>query len=147
MELWNVIEAVVRPLGYEVLEVTLKGGGKTRVLTVRLERADEQPISFADLERASQVISLELDRLDPIPGAYRLEVESPGPDRPLITARHFERFMGLKAKVQSDEGRFTGRIVRVEGDVVTFALATGEERALKLGTFKANLAEWPSEPR
>jgi len=147
MDLWELVENVVRPLGYEPLEVNLHGAGKTQVLTIKLDRSDEKPVRVSDLERANRVIGLELDRLDPIRGSYRLEVESPGPKRPLLTARHFERFAGLKVKVRSDEGGFTGRVVGVDGKHITFELPGGERKILTLGEFKANLAEWPKEHR
>lgn len=142
----EVAQDLLGPMGYDVLEVSLKGTGNSRVLTVRLERKDEVPISVEELERASRVLGSELDRLDLIESAYRLEVESPGPDRPLLTPRHFERFAGLKAKVRSPEGNFTGRIEGVSEDTVTF-LVGKELRTLKIGKFKANLAEWPKTPR
>lgn len=142
----EVAQDLLGPMGYDVLEASLKGSGNNRVLTVRLERKDEVPISVEELERASRVLGSELDRLDLIESAYRLEVESPGPDRPLITRRHFERFAGLKAKVRSPEGNFTGRIETVDEDSVTF-LVGKEPRILKIGEFKANLAEWPKTPR
>jgi len=143
----TLVKDALEPLGFEVLEVRLSGSGRNRVLRVRLDTADEHPITMGELEQASRVLSLELDRLDPIPGSYRLEVESPGPDRPLFTRRHFERFLGLKARVTAETGRFTGRIVRVGEQSVTFRLADGEERELLLGRFTARLAEWPKEPR
>lgn len=142
----EVAQDLLGPMGYDVLEVSLKGSGNSRVLSVRLERKDEVPISVEELERASRVLGSELDRLDLIESAYRLEVESPGPDRPLLTPRHFERFAGLKAKVRSPEGNFTGRIEGVSEDTVTF-LVGKELRMLKIGEFKANLAEWPKTPR
>ncbi|WP_028493234.1 ribosome maturation factor RimP [Thermus antranikianii] len=141
MDLWRLVEEAVEPLGLEVLEVKEAPGE----VLVRLERKDERPISVADLERASRAIEAVFDREDPIPGSYRLLVESPGPKRPLFTRRHFERFQGLKAKVPGPEG-FTGRILRVEEDEVVFQVGQ-EERRLKIGTFRANLAEWPEEPR
>ncbi len=141
MEVWALVEEAVAPLGLEVLEVQV---GRGEVL-VRLERQDERPITLADLERASRAIEAVLDREDPIPGPYRLLVESPGPKRPLLTRRHFERFRGLKARVQAEE-TFTGRILRVEEDRVVFQVGQ-EEKALKIGTFRAHLAEWPKEPR
>lgn len=131
----------MEPLDLEVLEVKEAPGE----VLVRLERKDERPISVADLERASRAIEAVLDRVDPIPGSYRLLVESPGPKRPLFTRRHFERFQGLKAKVPGPEG-FTGRILRVEEDEVVFQVGQ-EEKRLRIGTFRANLAEWPEEPR
>ncbi|WP_038042792.1 ribosome maturation factor RimP [Thermus tengchongensis] len=141
MDLWRLVEEAVEPLDLEVLEVREAPGE----VLVRLERKDERPISVADLERASRAIEAVLDRVDPIPGSYRLLVESPGPKRPLFTRRHFERFQGLKAKVPGPEG-FTGRILRVEEDEVVFQVGQ-EEKRLRIGTFRANLAEWPEEPR
>lgn len=141
MDLWRLVEEAVEPLDLEVLEVREAPGE----VLVRLERRDETPIRVSDLERASRAIEAVFDRLDPIPGSYRLLVESPGPKRPLFTRRHFERFQGLKAKVPGPGG-FTGRILRVEEDEVLFQVGQ-EEKRLKIGTFRANLAEWPEEPR
>ena len=141
MDLWRLVEEAVEPLDLEVLEVKEAPGE----VLVRLERKDERPITVADLEQASRHIGAVLDREDPIPGSYRLLVESPGPKRPLFTRRHFERFQGLKAKVPGPEG-FVGRILRVEGDKVVFQVGSLEKR-LTLGTFHATLAEWPEEPR
>jgi ribosome maturation factor RimP len=141
VDLWRLVEEAVEPLDLEVLEVKEAPGE----VLVRLERKDERPIRVADLERASRAIEAVFDQEDPIPGSYRLLVESPGPKRPLFTRRHFERFQGLKAKVPGPEG-FTGRILRVEGDEVVFQVGQ-EEKRLRIGTFRANLAEWPEEPR
>lgn len=146
MELHKVAQDLLGRLGFDVLEATLKGSGERQVLTVRIERSDEVPVSLADLEWASRTLGAELDRLDLIASAYRLQVESPGPDRPLQTHRHFVRFMGLKAKVRSQGGNFTGRIKQVLSDSVVFEV-DGEEHTLMLGEFKANLAEWPDKPR
>jgi len=144
---WNqVAESVLAPLGYEVLEVNLRSG-KNPILLVRIERKDEAPVSVADLERASRALGAHLDTLEALlPARYLLQLESPGADRPLFTARHFERFAGLKVKVRSPQGNFTGRVGRVKGDMVEFLLEQ-ETRTLRLGTFKANLAEWPDRPR
>lgn len=147
MELQEVVEGTLSRLGYDVLEWTLGGRGKTRVLLVRIERKDEVPVAVADLTRASRILGAELDRLDIIEDAYRLEVESPGPERPIISARHFERFMGLKVKVRSNQGNFSARIQMVRENEVDFLLDNHETATLKLGTFKANLAEWPERPR
>ncbi|MCS7067334.1 MAG: ribosome maturation factor RimP [Meiothermus sp.] len=148
LPLWDKLaESVLSPLGYDVLEASLKGG-KSRVLLVRLERKDEAPITVSDLERANRALGAELDRLEALlPERYLLQVESPGADRPLFTARHFERFVGLKVRVRSTDGSFTGRVGPVRGDTVEFVLEKGEIRTLKLGTFKAQLAEWPDKPR
>jgi len=143
----EMAKSVLSPLGYDVLEASLKSS-KNPILLVRIERKDEVPISLADLERANRALSTHLDSLEALlPERYLLQVESPGAERPLFTARHFERFVGLKVKVRSPQGNFTGRVGAVKGDMVEFLLAQDEVRTLQLGTFKANLAEWPDRPR
>lgn len=145
MEWHQITQDLLGPLGYRVVEVSFKGSPP--VLTVKIEPQDERPTSVADLERASAVLSLELDRLDPIKGQYQLVVESPGPKRPLLNARDFERFAGLKAKVHSPTLSFTARIQAVSDQEVTFDLEDGTNLTLSLGSFQANLAEWPESHR
>ena len=147
MDLAAVARDVLTPLGYEVLEATLSRKGRTPRLLVRIDRLDEALVSVEDVRVASEALGLELDRLDPLQDAYQLEVESPGATRPLLRARHFERFHDLKAKVRSDEDAFTGVIRDVSDDAVTFEV-DGEPRTLALSAIQsARLAEWPDEPR
>lgn len=136
----------LEPLGFEVLEVHLQNPGKRPTLLVRIDRLDEQPVTVEDLSRASDAFGAELDRLDPITGEYRLELESPGGKRPLLRARHFERMVGLKTKVRGGGHSFTAPIARVEGDDVTFDLPDGPV-TLRVGDFQANLAEFPDSHR
>ncbi len=142
--LMQIAQAAVDALGYEVLEVQLQDGG--RVVLVRIDRMDEEPVTMADLTKASRAAEAEFDRLDPIKGEYRLEFESPGAKRPLNRARHFERMVGLKARVRADGHAFTAPIKAVNGDQVTFDVS-GEDVTLTAGTIQANLAEFPDRHR
>lgn len=147
MDLAQAASAVLTPLGFEVLEVRVTARGRTRRVLVRIDRLDEQSVSVDDVALASEVFALELDRLDPIETAFLLEVESPGAARPLITVRHFERFKDLLAKVRSGGETFTGRILTVNDDAVTFDV-NGEQRDTPLSAIQgAWLAEWPDSPR
>lgn len=144
--LHDLAERAVSPLGYEVLEVQLQRAGKDQILLVRIDRLDEQPVTVEDITAASRATEAEYDRVDPIPGEYRLEVESPGAKRPLRRGRHFERMVGLKAKVRAEEQTFTAPIKAVDGEQVTFDVS-GEDVTLTAGTFVANLAEFPPSHR
>lgn len=147
MELEGAAEALLGPLGYEVLELTVTGKGKKRSVLLRIDRLDGGIVTMTDVETATGVFSLELDRLDPFEGEYNLEVESPGPERPLKTAGHFRRFSGLLAKVRAHGETFTGRVKGVEGERVTFDVK-GQTRDLSLAEIQiARLAEWPDTPR
>lgn len=142
--LTQIAQAAVDALGYEVLEVQLQDGG--RVVLVRIDRLDEQPVTMEDLTKASRAAEAEFDRLDPIKGEYRLEFESPGAKRPLNRARHFERMVGLKARVRAEGHAFTAPIKAVNGDQVTFDVS-GEDVTLTAGSIQANLAEFPDRHR
>lgn len=146
MDLTQAAREVLEPLGFEVLELDVSGAGPKRRVLLRIDRLDEGLVSMEDVTTATEVFGLELDRLDPFEGAYKLEVESPGSERPLFTRRHFERFHDLLAKVKVRGETFKGRILRVEGDHVLFEVGK-DVRAVPLGEAQARLAEWPSEPR
>lgn len=147
MDLAHAANEVLAPLGYEVLEVTVSTKGRTPRVLVRIDRLDEEIVSVEDVERASEAYGLELDRLDPFPDAFGLEVESPGANRPLFRSRHFERFHDLKAKVRTGDETFTGVIREVDEATVAFEV-NGERRTLALTEIdSARLAQWPDEPR
>jgi ribosome maturation factor RimP len=158
MDLQHAARDVLTPLGYEVLELSVssargagaRGGGTRRVL-LRIDRIDEQVVSVQDVALAAQAFGLELDRLDPIPDAYRLEVESPGAERPLVTQRHFERFRDLLIKVRTDGETLTGRVRSVEDGRISLELVgSGDDttRTIALDAIeRARLAEWPDSPR
>jgi ribosome maturation factor RimP len=143
----DIARDVLEPLGYEVLEVIVSSGRVSTSLIVRIDRLDEQPVTVDDLTRASNVLGLELDHLDPIQGEYKLDLESPGPKRPLITARHFERHLGLKIKVKRQDASIIGAIVAVTAESVTLELDGGVVETLPIVGIRAFLAEWPESHR
>ena len=147
MELGQAAEEVLTPLGFEVLELNVNSKGSEKRVLLRIDRLDEGTVSIEDVAVASEAFGLELDRLDPFDRPYSLEVESPGPQRPLTRARHFERFHDLLVKVRAGEQAFTGRVRKVDGDAVTFEVGK-EEKVVRLSELdSARLAEWPEEPR
>jgi ribosome maturation factor RimP len=65
---------------------------------------ERSEISFEDCERVSRELGAVLDVEDPIGHAYRLEVSSPGLDRPLRKLEHFQRFFGHEVKIKLHDG-------------------------------------------
>jgi ribosome maturation factor RimP len=133
-------------MGLEVLEVQRQAAGGELIVLVRIDRLDEQPVTMEDLTKASRAAEAEFDRVDPIEGEYRLEFESPGSKRPLLRARHFERMIGLRARVRGEGHSFTAPIRAVDGDQVTFEVS-GELVTVTAGRVQANLAEFPDRHR
>lgn len=122
----SIVEPVCNAAGYELVELrfTLEQGGWTLRVAVdtpldELTDPDEIPSDRVDLvacENLSRELSAVLDVEDPIPQAFHLEVGSPGIDRPLRTAAHFEHFTGSEARIQL---------------ATSFALPSGERRNFK----------------
>lgn len=132
------IEALVAPalaaMGYNVVRIQLSGQQRKR-LQVMIERSDRRAIVVDDCAEVSRALSAILDVEDPIPGAYTLEVSSPGIDRPLVRADDFDRFAGFAARVElgrplDGRRRFTGRIVGVEDGQVRLRLESEEDVGL-----------------
>ncbi len=103
--------------------VTVEVAGAKKAPTIRVYIDVEGGVSFDELSAAQAWINDLMDELDPFPGAYTLEVSSPGIDRPLRTPEHFARFAGETAVVKTAaplDGRsaFTGTIAGVADGVV-----------------------------
>lgn len=83
--------------GVEIVTVEAVGSRKSPIVRIYIDTPDG--VSFQELTDAQEWISEIMDELDPYPGAYTMEVSSPGIDRPLRTPEHFRRFIGEDAKV------------------------------------------------
>ena len=147
MELARAAEELLEPLGFEVLELTVGGKGRKKSVLLRIDRLDQKVVTMEDVSLATEVFSLELDRLDPFESEYNLEVESPGPERPLKSPAHFRRFHDLLAKVRVGNETFKGKVREVSDESVTFEVGK-ERRTVALSDIgSARLAEWPDTPR
>src|SRR3954471_6432305 len=91
----SLVEPEVESLGYELVRVAMIGGTSDPTLQVMAERADTRQLDLSDCEAISRRLSEVLDLSDPIEGSYRLEVSSPGIDRPLTRLKDFADWGGL----------------------------------------------------
>ncbi|HEY0192392.1 MAG TPA: ribosome maturation factor RimP [Kofleriaceae bacterium] len=108
--LLSIVEPVLQAAGFELVDLrfVLEQGGWTLRVAVDLPLDDqvdrnavpEDRVDLEDCEKLSRELSAVLDVEDPIPQAFELEVSSPGIDRPLRTAAHFQHFVGSEAKIQ-----------------------------------------------
>jgi ribosome maturation factor RimP len=113
----EIVETPLRSVGYRLVRVKLSNAASP-ILQVMAEKADGT-MGVDDCEAASMAISPHLDLEDPIRAAYRLELSSPGVDRPLVRESDFRRALGHEARVELErplEGRkrFRGVIEEVE---------------------------------
>jgi ribosome maturation factor RimP len=111
-------EPVVAGLGYRLVRVRVSGTSGCTV-QIMAERPDGA-MTIEDCEAVSRALSPVLDVADPVERAYRLEISSPGIDRPLVRRSDFERYAGYAVKVEMAvvvEGRrrFRGTLLGTEG--------------------------------
>ena len=131
----RLIEPEVRKLGYDLVRVMMIGGASDPTLQVMAERPDTRQLDIADCERISHRLSECLDLADPIEGSYRLEVSSPGIDRPLTRLKDFEDWSGFEARItlrhrRGERKQFTGTLQGLHGDTVELRAKDGEAYAL-----------------
>ena len=112
-QLLDALEPLAAANGIELVTLEIVGAKKSPTIRVYIDT--EHGVSFDELSSSQAWINEVMDEIDPFPGAYMLEVSSPGIDRPLRTAEHFERFAGETAVVKTTspiEGRssFTGTL-------------------------------------
>ncbi|HRF10274.1 MAG TPA: ribosome maturation factor RimP [Xanthobacteraceae bacterium] len=127
------IEPALGTLGFRLVRVKVTGrdGGTLQVMA---ERPDGT-FTIDDCEAVSRALSPILDVEDPIQGAYRLEVSSPGIDRPLARRSDIERAVGHEAKIETammvdGRKRFRGIIEGIENDAVKLTSTEGKADAL-----------------
>jgi ribosome maturation factor RimP len=116
-----VAAPVLEGMGYRLVRIRISGEAGCTV-QIMAERPDGS-MQLEDCEAISRALSPVLDVADPIDRAYRLEISSPGIDRPLVRRSDFERYSGYLVKIDmavAHEGRkrFRGTLGAVEGDRV-----------------------------
>jgi ribosome maturation factor RimP len=128
----NIAAPVLEGLGMRLVRVRISAAAGCTV-QIMAERPDGT-MSIEDCELASRTLSPVLDVADPIEKAYRLEISSPGIDRPLVRKSDFERYAGHEVRIEmavpiDGRKRFRGRLEGTEGDAAKLHLGDVAEGA------------------
>ena len=133
--LTQMIETEAKALGYDLVRVAMIGGKSDPTLQVMAEKPDTRQLDLSDCELLSRRLSdlldgLEAEGKDPIEGGYRLEVSSPGIDRPLTRLKDYADWSGHEARLKlahEVEGakQVSGTIDGIEGETVRIASPKG----------------------
>src|SRR5579863_235135 len=141
----GIAERVASSSGLEVVDVEFRGGGKSRMLRVFLDKpvagadvlAGVHGVTHEDCANFSREFGTILDVEDAAPnGSYTLEVSSPGLDRKLTRARDFERFTGSRMKVMTrqpinNNRYFEGRLESFRDGRLTLDLSVASKKSRK----------------
>ncbi|NNC73206.1 MAG: ribosome maturation protein RimP [Sphingomonadaceae bacterium] len=121
--LTRLIEPEAEKLGFALVRVKMMGGEDGPVLQVMAERPDTRQLRIEDCAALSRALSAMLDAEDPIAEAYRLEVSSPGIDRPLTRLSDYDDWAGHEARINLIEAvtgkkQLKGLVKGREGEAV-----------------------------
>ncbi|MEP7059845.1 MAG: ribosome maturation factor RimP [Actinomycetota bacterium] len=148
------VEALVTPViqaaGFEPVEVTFGRESGARVLRITVDKPGEA-LDLDTIAQLAEKVSRRLDLEGFAPGPYRLEVSSPGIERPLEHRRDFERFLGSKVKVKSrvlieNARNHSGELVSADAEAIVIAADGGERRIGYTDIASARtVADWDAE--
>jgi ribosome maturation factor RimP len=134
----RLIEPAIQGLGFDLVRVAMIGGTSDPTLQVMAERRDTRQLTIDDCADISRKLSVLLDAeeaagRDPIEGGYRLEVSSPGIDRPLTRRADFADWAGHEARIKFAEPvdgakQVSGIIEGISGDTIRVATPKGERQ-------------------
>ncbi len=131
-ELRELIEPVVVDAGFELVDVAFQRGPRPWLLRVTIDtRTGDGRVPVDRCAEVSRELESQLDAADAVPGAYRLEVSSPGLDRILSREKDFSAACGSKVVVETrrpvdGRRRFRGRLVGFEAGVARLAVEDDE---------------------
>ncbi|MGA7386384.1 MAG: ribosome maturation factor RimP [Pseudolabrys sp.] len=134
----TIVEPVIEQLGYRLVRVRVSAAEGCTV-QIMAERPDGS-MTVEDCETISRALSPVLDMADPIDRTYRLEISSPGIDRPLVRKSDFDRYARHLVKIEMEipvngRRRFRGELVGTEGETARIRrddAAEGEEAEVLL---------------
>jgi ribosome maturation factor RimP len=115
----SIAEPVIEQLGYRLVRVKVSSAEGCTV-QIMAERPDGTMV-VEDCETISRALSPVFDLADPVDRAYRLEISSPGIDRPLVRKSDFDRYAGHLVKIETEipidgRKRFRGLLIGTEGE-------------------------------
>jgi ribosome maturation factor RimP len=145
-ELTRLIEPEAQAEGLALVRVKMTGGTSDPTLQVMAERPDTRQLTLEDCARLSRRLSDMLDALeeqgaDPIEESYRLEVSSPGIDRPLTRLSDYDDWKGHEARIHPHEpynGRkqLSGDLIGVDGEDVRIDVKGLGETAIPFASIR-----------
>jgi len=102
-QLMQLASRTAEAAGVELVDISLRGSSRKRVLRLDIDRAGQQGVDMGDCQRVSEAVSRELDESDLLRSSYVIEVSSPGIDRPIHSADDIRRNIGRRVVVRTPE--------------------------------------------
>jgi len=126
----DIVTPEIEEEGAELVDIVLKGTKRNHILIIYVDKIGG--VTISDCTKISRKLLKKTELEDILGNNYRLEVSSPGIDRPLKTKRDFERHIGrfLEIQFQDEKGlhKIGGNMKKIEENIITISNDTGEKR-------------------
>ena len=135
----------IEDMGFSLVCIKVLSENSSQTVQVMAEDPKTKRLGVDDAAKISRALSAVFDVEDPIKGAYRLEISSPGIDRPLVRLEDFETYEGFEAKIESDrpdengQKRYRGRLMGLKGENVCIHTDQGDAEIPFSSLVKAKL--------
>ena len=147
----EALRAAVAALGYEPVDAQVAGPDSRRVVKLRIDRTGGSTpghgVTSEDCQRVSRSIERDLEAVGAVGPAWHLEVSSPGIERPVRFAEHWQRYVGrdVRYKLKGKPGASVGTIVSATESAVTLKMG-GSEVELPLDAIREAtlVVDWSS---
>jgi ribosome maturation factor RimP len=141
-QLEEIVGPELEALGFECVKLEVVGTPRNPIVRLYIDKVGG--VGIKDCAMVSRTVGLLLDRADPFPGRYLLEVSSPGNNRPLTREEHFVRFTGEQARVQAagpelGKKTYTGNIRSCINGMLVLDTEQGQQLIRLSDIVKANL--------
>ena len=131
----RIAEPIAKALRLDIVDIECHGKGAKTIVQVFVEK--EGGIGIQDCEQFHHSLGRALDVADPVPHAYRLEVSSPGLDRPLKQRKDYDQAVGLRIRVKvrtpvQGKGTVIGQLTEVDDRGIALQVPARKSRASQL---------------
>ena len=146
----TIAQEVVSGLGFELVDIELTGNRSQQLIRIFIQKPEG--ILLSDCVAVSRELGERFDDKNVIENSYRLEISSPGIERPLRKVQDFERYVGHRVRIrlkskQEGKRRIVGKIVEVDDNMVRIISKNGQKASFSLADIaKTNLdVDWGKE--
>lgn len=134
----DIAEKIVGQFDFFLIDLIIRGNPNNRVIEVFID--GEKNISAEDCAAISRSLNDEIEKENLISSNYRLDVSSPGTDRPLIYQKQFPKHIGRNFEVsytsENEIKKFSGKLTDITGDDFSFLLKNNQQIIINFNSIK-----------
>ncbi len=134
----KIASEIAEQNGFFLIDLVIRGNNNKRVLEVFID--GESYVSAEDCAKVSREINEQIENLPNLSSSYRLDVSSPGVDRPLVFLKQFPKNVNKNFELSYTEDdqtkKLNGKLIKVENEDLIFKLKDNKEYIINFNKLK-----------